>query len=87
MTAATAAADLSDDGRPESTVTRCSSYRTGKDEVAKKESSQSGGKFSPPVATDDDANVVDVTTAAFQSVALLEASERASLGGGGTSKG
>lgn len=79
----TAAADLSDDGRSESAMTRCGSSR---DEVAEKESSPSEGKFSPPVATDD-ADVADVTGAAFQSVALLEASGRSSLSGDDTPNG
>lgn len=80
MTAA-AAEDLSDDGRPESAMTRCGS---GKDEVAERESPPpSDGKFSPPLAMDYAAvDVADATTAA-----ILEVSGRAALSGGGSPKG
>ena len=88
MTAASSSsADTSDDGRSECTVTQCSFRR---DETAGKESPLllppeaplGGAKFSPPAAAAAAADVADVT-AAFQSVSLLEASERAPLGGSG----
>ena len=82
MTAASSA-DPSGDARSQSNVKQCSFLR---DEEAGKESplqpseaSLGGAKFSPA------ADVADVT-AAFHSVSLLEASERAPLGGSGVQK-
>ena len=84
----TTAADLSDDGgRSEPAVTRCGSCR---DEVAEEESPPGGAKnrISLPAAlATDDAGVDDVTREALRSIALLEGSERASLGGCGRPKG